>query len=86
MKKPLPSSARGASFYTKHTLNANVVRVVLLDTNSYLALCKTYVTTYVSVSEVAIFVVGHYVVSEVGKVVQLINFSCLRVGGAMTVE
>jgi hypothetical protein len=31
-------SARGAIFHTKHVLNANVVRVVLLDSNSYLAL------------------------------------------------
>jgi hypothetical protein len=38
MKKPLLSSARGASFHTKHVSNANVVRVVLLDANSYLAL------------------------------------------------
>jgi hypothetical protein len=34
-KKPLRSSARGASFHTKHASNANVVRVVLLDANSY---------------------------------------------------
>jgi hypothetical protein len=39
MKKPLRSSARGASFHTKHASNANVGRVVLLDANSYLALC-----------------------------------------------
>jgi hypothetical protein len=38
MKKPLRSSARGASFHTKHASNANVVRVVLLGANSYLAL------------------------------------------------
>jgi hypothetical protein len=38
MKKPLVSSARGASVHTKHASNANVVRVVLLDANSYLAL------------------------------------------------
>jgi hypothetical protein len=31
------SFARGASFHTKHASNANVVQVVLLDTNSYLA-------------------------------------------------
>jgi hypothetical protein len=37
-KKPFHSSARGASFHTKHTSNANVVQVVSLDTNSYLAL------------------------------------------------
>jgi hypothetical protein len=38
MKKPLRSSARGASFHTKHASNANVGRVVLLDANSYLVL------------------------------------------------
>jgi hypothetical protein len=38
MKKPLHSSARGASSHTKHASNANVVRVGLLDANSYLAL------------------------------------------------
>jgi hypothetical protein len=38
MKKPLRSSARGASFHTKHASNPNVVRVVLLDANSYLAI------------------------------------------------
>jgi hypothetical protein len=38
MKKPLLSSTRGAIFHTKHASNANVVRVVLLDANSYLAL------------------------------------------------
>jgi hypothetical protein len=37
MKKA--SSARGASFYTKHASNANVVRL-LLDANSYLALSR----------------------------------------------
>jgi hypothetical protein len=37
MKKPLRSSARGASFDTKHATNVNVFRVVLLDANSYLA-------------------------------------------------
>jgi hypothetical protein len=37
-KKLLRSSGRGASFHTKHAKNANVVRVVLLDANSYLAL------------------------------------------------
>jgi hypothetical protein len=36
MKKPRRSSARGASFHTNAS-NTNVVRVVLLDTNSYLA-------------------------------------------------
>jgi hypothetical protein len=36
MKKLLHSSARGASFHIKHAVNANVVRVVLLDANSYL--------------------------------------------------
>jgi hypothetical protein len=36
-KKPLRSSARGASFHAKHASNTNVVRVVLLDANSYLA-------------------------------------------------
>jgi hypothetical protein len=40
MKKPLGLSARGASFHTKHVSNANVVRVVLLDANSYLALWR----------------------------------------------
>jgi hypothetical protein len=39
MKKPLRSSARGASFHTKHLSNAKAVRVALLDANSYLALC-----------------------------------------------
>jgi hypothetical protein len=34
MKKALRSSARGASFHTKHASNANVDRVVLLDGNS----------------------------------------------------
>jgi hypothetical protein len=34
MIKPLRSSARGASFHTKHASNANVVRVVLLDSKS----------------------------------------------------
>jgi hypothetical protein len=38
MKKPLRSSARGACFHTKHASNVNVVRVVLLDANLYLAL------------------------------------------------
>jgi hypothetical protein len=37
MKKPLCSPARGASFHTKHASNVNVVQVVLLDANSYLA-------------------------------------------------
>jgi hypothetical protein len=37
MKKPLRSSARGASCHTKQASNVNVVRVVLLDANSYLA-------------------------------------------------
>jgi hypothetical protein len=37
MKKPLRSSARGASFHTNYASNANVDRVVLLDANSYLA-------------------------------------------------
>jgi hypothetical protein len=37
MKKPFLLSARGASFYTKHASNVNVVRVVLLDANWYLA-------------------------------------------------
>jgi hypothetical protein len=37
MKKPLRSSARGASFHTKHASNTNIVGVVLLlDANSYL--------------------------------------------------
>jgi hypothetical protein len=31
MKKPLCSSAKGASFHIKHASNANVVRVVSLD-------------------------------------------------------
>jgi hypothetical protein len=44
-KKPLRSSARGASFHTKHALNANVVRIVLLDANSYLALSAFGVRT-----------------------------------------
>jgi hypothetical protein len=35
---PFSSSARGASFHTKHASNTNVVRVELLDANSYLAL------------------------------------------------
>jgi hypothetical protein len=39
-KKPLRSSARGASFHSKHASNANVDRVVLLDANTYLALCS----------------------------------------------
>jgi hypothetical protein len=39
MKKRLCSSARGASLYTKHASNA-IVRVVLLDANSYLALFR----------------------------------------------
>jgi hypothetical protein len=38
-EKPLRSTARGASFHTKHASNANVVPVVLLKANSYLALC-----------------------------------------------
>jgi hypothetical protein len=38
MTKPLHSAARDASLHTKHVSNANVVRVVLLDANSYLAL------------------------------------------------
>jgi hypothetical protein len=38
MKKPFRSSAKGASFHTKHASNANVDGVVLLDANSYLAL------------------------------------------------
>jgi hypothetical protein len=38
IKKPLRSSTRGASFHTKHASIANVVRIVLLDANSYLAL------------------------------------------------
>jgi hypothetical protein len=42
MKKPLRSSARGASFHTKHASNANVVQVVLLDANSNLALIKIF--------------------------------------------
>jgi hypothetical protein len=37
-KNQFRSSARGASFHTKLVSNANVVRVVLLDANSYLAL------------------------------------------------
>jgi hypothetical protein len=37
MKKQLLSSARSASFHTKQASNVNVVRVVLLDANSYLA-------------------------------------------------
>jgi hypothetical protein len=37
MKKPLRSFARGASFHTKHASNANVLRIVLLDANSFLA-------------------------------------------------
>jgi hypothetical protein len=32
------SSAKGASYHTKHAVNANIVRVVLLYANSYLAL------------------------------------------------
>jgi hypothetical protein len=32
MKKPLRSSARGTSFHIKHASNANVVRVVLMQT------------------------------------------------------
>jgi hypothetical protein len=43
MKKPLRSAARGASFHTKHASNANVVRVISLDANSYLALREDYV-------------------------------------------
>jgi hypothetical protein len=35
VKNLFRSSARGASFHTKHSSNANVVRVVLLDENSY---------------------------------------------------
>jgi hypothetical protein len=35
MKKQFLSSARGASFHTKQASNVNVVRVVLLDANSY---------------------------------------------------
>jgi hypothetical protein len=38
MKNSLRSSAKGASVHTKHASNANVVRVVLLDANSHLAL------------------------------------------------
>jgi hypothetical protein len=37
MKKPFLSSARVASFHTKHESIANVVQVVL-DANTYLAL------------------------------------------------
>jgi hypothetical protein len=37
IKKPFLSSARGAGFPTKQASNVNVVRVVLLDVNSYLA-------------------------------------------------
>jgi hypothetical protein len=37
-EKTVSLSARGASFHTKHASNANVVRVVLLDANSYLPL------------------------------------------------
>jgi hypothetical protein len=46
MKKPFRSSARGASFHTKHALNVNVGRVVLLDANSYLALGLYNVVAY----------------------------------------
>jgi hypothetical protein len=42
MKKPVRSSARGASFLTKHASNANVVRCQL-DANSYLAFCTEIV-------------------------------------------
>jgi protein gp37 len=37
MKKPFRSSARDAGVHTKH-FNANIVRVVSLDANSYLVL------------------------------------------------
>jgi hypothetical protein len=37
IKKPFLSSARGASFHTKQASNVNVVRLVLLVANSYLA-------------------------------------------------
>jgi hypothetical protein len=37
MKRPLRSSARGANFHTKYASNANVVRIALLDANTYLA-------------------------------------------------
>jgi hypothetical protein len=37
------SSARGAGFDTKHASNANVVRVVLLDTNWYLPLSLAFI-------------------------------------------
>jgi hypothetical protein len=44
MKKSFYSSARGASFHRKHVSNANVVRAVLLDTNSCLALrCQEFI-------------------------------------------
>jgi hypothetical protein len=43
MKKPFLWSARGASFHTKHATNVNVVRVVLLDANSYLAYCSFFI-------------------------------------------
>jgi hypothetical protein len=35
MKKPLRSSARGASFHTKHASNANIVRVLQTHTWHY---------------------------------------------------
>jgi hypothetical protein len=38
MKNPLHSSARGASFHTKHASNADIIRVVLFDANSYIVL------------------------------------------------
>jgi hypothetical protein len=50
MKKPLRSSARGASFHTKHASNANVVRGVLLDAKSYLAYSTKYDRVVTSVS------------------------------------
>jgi hypothetical protein len=34
----MKKAARGTSFHTKHSSNTNVVREVLLDANSYLAL------------------------------------------------
>jgi hypothetical protein len=53
MKNPLFSSARGASFHTKHASKANVIRVVLLDANSYLALrLVTWVVLHISVTSV----------------------------------
>jgi hypothetical protein len=48
MIKSFRSSARSASFHTKHASNANVFRVILLDANSYLALW--YVTCYTAKS------------------------------------